>query len=139
MTATSRASMLAAYQMVATHGGVNEADPHRLIVMLMDGALARIAQARGCMERRAPAAEKSAHLQRALAIVDELRCSLDLTQGQLAQNLDSLYDFMSRQLLQAHVSDKPELLERVAALLQEIRGAWIALPPEARALRRDPR
>ena len=75
----------------------------------------------------------------ALAIVDELRCSLDLTQGQLAQNLDSLYDFMSRQLLQAHVSDKPELLERVAALLQEIRGAWIALPPEARALRREPR
>jgi flagellar secretion chaperone FliS len=71
--------------------------------------------------------------------VDELRCSLDLTQGQLAQNLDSLYDFMSRQLLQAHVSDKPELLERVAALLQEIRGAWIALPPEARALRREPR
>ena len=69
MTATSRASMLAAYQMVATHGGVNEADPHRLIVMLMDGALARIAQARGCMERKAPAAEKSVHLQRALAIV----------------------------------------------------------------------
>ena len=138
MTATSRASMLAAYQMVATHGGVTEADPHRLIVMLMDGALSRIAQARGCMERKATA-DKSAHLQRAIAIVDELRCSLDLTQGQLAQNLDSLYDFMSRQLLQAHVSDKPELLERVAALLQEIRGAWIALPPEARALRRDAR
>ncbi len=138
MTATSRASMLAAYQMVATHGGVNDADPHRLIVMLMDGALARIAQARGCMERQATA-EKSAHLQRALAIVDELRCSLDLAQGELAQNLDSLYDFMSRQLLQAHVSDKPELLERVASLLQEIRGAWIALPPEARALRREPR
>ncbi len=36
MTATSRASMLAAYQMVATHGSVTEADPHRLIVMLMD-------------------------------------------------------------------------------------------------------
>ncbi len=138
MTATSRASMLAAYQMVATHGGVNEADPHRLIVMLMDGALARIAQARGCMERKATA-EKSAHLQRAIAIVDELRCSLDLTQGELANNLDSLYDFMSRQLLQAHVADKPELLERVASLLQEIRGAWIALPPAARALRREPR
>ena len=138
MTATPRASMLAAYQMVATHGGVNEADPHRLIIMLMDGALARIAQARGCMERKATA-EKSAHLQRAIAIVDELRCSLDLTQGELASNLDSLYDFMSRQLLQAHVADKPELLERVASLLQEIRGAWIALPPEARALRREPK
>ena len=136
MNATSRAAMLAAYQMVATHGSVTEADPHRLIVMLMDGALARIAQARGCMERKATA-EKSAHLQRAIAIIDELRCSLDLTQGELAQNLDGLYDFMSRQLLQAHVADKPELLERTASLLQEIRGAWIALPPEARALRRS--
>jgi flagellar protein FliS len=130
--------MLAAYQMVATHGSVTEADPHRLIVMLMDGALARIAQARGCMERKATA-EKSAHLQRAIAIVDELRCSLDLSQGELAQNLDSLYDFMARQLLQAHVSDRLELLDRTSALLQEIRGAWIALPPEARALRRGAR
>ncbi|MCU0759129.1 MAG: flagellar export chaperone FliS [Steroidobacteraceae bacterium] len=138
MTATSRASMLAAYQMVATHGSVTEADPHRLIVMLMDGALSRIAQARGCMERKATA-EKSLHLQRAIAIVDELRCSLDLSQGELAQNLDSLYDFMSRQLLQAHVSDRLELLDRTASLLQEIRGAWIALPPEARALRKVPR
>ena len=138
MTATSRASMLAAYQMVATHGSVTEADPHRLIVMLMDGALSRIAQARGCMERRATA-EKSAHLQRAIAIIDELRCSLDLTQGELAQNLDSLYDFMARQLLQAHVADRMELLDRTAALLQEIRGAWIALPPAARALRRAAR
>lgn len=135
MTATSRASMLAAYQMVATHGSVTEADPHRLIVMLMDGALARIAQARGCMERKATS-EKSAHLQRAIAIIDELRCSLDLAQGELAQNLDSLYDFMSRQLLQAHVSDRLELLDRTSSLLQEIRGAWIALPPEARALRK---
>lgn len=138
MTASSRASMLAAYQMVATHGSVNEADPHRLIVMLMDGALARIAQARGCMERKATA-EKSVCLQRAMAIIDELRGSLDLTQGDLAHNLDSLYEFMSRQLLQAHVSDKAELLERVASLLQEIRGAWIALPPAARALRRETR
>lgn len=138
MTATSRASMLAAYQMVATHGSVTEADPHRLIVMLMDGALSRIAQARGCMERKATA-EKSAHLQRAIAIIDELRCSLDLTQGELAQNLDSLYDFMARQLLQAHVADRTELLDRTTSLLQEIRGAWIALPPEARALRRTAR
>ena len=135
MTATSRASMLAAYQMVATHGSVTEADPHRLIVMLMDGALSRIAQARGCMDRKATA-EKSAHLQRAIAILDELRCSLDLKQGELAHNLDRLYDFMGRQLLQAHVEDRSELLDRTGALLQEIRGAWLALPPAARALRK---
>ena len=84
-------------------------------------------------------AEKSTHLQRAIAIIDELRASLDLSQGELAHNLESLYEFMSRQLLQAHVVDQPELLDRTAALLQEIRGAWLALPAEARALRRAAR
>ena len=68
MTATSRASMLAAYQMFATHGSGTESDPQRQIVMLMDGALSRIAQARGCMERKATA-EKSAHMKSAISII----------------------------------------------------------------------
>ncbi len=110
MTATSRASMLAAYQMVATHGSVNEADPHRLIVMLMDGALTRIAQARGCMERKATA-EKSAHLQRAIAIIDELRASLDLTQGDLAAQSRQPLRIHVAPVAQAHVGDKSELLD----------------------------
>ena len=53
MNGHSRASTLGAYQSVAAHGGVAAADPHRLIVMLMDGALERIAQARGCMQHGA--------------------------------------------------------------------------------------
>ena len=52
MSGYSRTSTLGAYQSVAAHGGVAAADPHRLIVMLMDGALERIAQARGCIAAR---------------------------------------------------------------------------------------
>jgi flagellar protein FliS len=126
---------MATYQMVAAHGGVAAADPHRLVVMLMDGALARIAQARGCAERKA-IVEKSAHLSRTLAILDELRHSLDPSQGELASNLDRLYDYMSRQLLHAHVDHRTQLLDEVAHLLGEIRAAWIALPADARAVRR---
>lgn len=128
-------SKLAAYQMVATHGGVAAADPHRLILMLMDGALSRFAQARGCMER-GEKAEKCQHLQRALAIVGELRGSLDLgSGGALAVNLDRLYDYLSRQLLRAHASEDTDLLDHCSTLMQEIRSAWIAIPASARNVR----
>jgi flagellar protein FliS len=139
MTAYTRPSTLAAYQSVATHGGVAASDPHRLIVMLMDGALERIARARGCLENGATA-DKNQLLSTAVAILDELRCSLDLANGgPLAANLDDLYDYMCRQLVKANLTNRIEILDEVAQLLGEIRSAWIALPAEARALRPTPR
>jgi flagellar protein FliS len=139
MTAYGRPSTLAAYQSVATHGGVAAADPHRLIVMLMDGALERIARARGCLENGA-LADKNQQLSTAVAIIDELRCSLDLANGgPIAANLDDLYDYMCRQLVKANLTNRVETLDEVLHLLGEIRSAWIALPAEARALRPTPR
>ncbi|HEY8509941.1 MAG TPA: flagellar export chaperone FliS [Steroidobacteraceae bacterium] len=130
-----RASTLAAYQSVATHGGVAAADPHRLILMLMDGALDRIAQARGCLQHGAMS-EKNRLISSAVQIVEELRASLDLNAGgTIAANLDDLYDYMGRQLLKANLTNRIETLDEVSHLLNEIRSAWIALPAEARALR----
>lgn len=135
MTAYSRSSTLAAYQSVAAHGGVAAADPHRLIVMLMDGALERIAQARGCMQHGA-GGDKNGLLSAATAIVDELRGSLDLKAGgSIAANLDDLYDYICRQLLKANLGNHPAILDEVTQLLTEIRSAWIALPADARAMR----
>jgi hypothetical protein len=74
MSAYSRHQQLAAYQSVAAHGGIAQDDPHRLVLMLMDGAQQRIQAARGCIER-GDRAQKVQLLQRALAIVDELRAS----------------------------------------------------------------
>jgi flagellar protein FliS len=134
-----RTSTLGAYQAVATHGGVASADPHGLVVMLMDGALERIAKARGCI-RNGARGEKAQFIQAAVRIVDELRCSLDLgAGGPIAANLDDLYDYMSRQLIKANASDRIETLDEVSHLLGEIRSAWIALPADARALRPSPR
>jgi flagellar secretion chaperone FliS len=131
----SRASTLGAYQSVAAHGGVAAADPHRLIVMLMDGALERIAQARGCMQH-GTAGDKNGLLSSAVAIIDELRCSLDLKAGgSIAANLEDLYDYICRQLVKANVSNRIGILDEVTHLLNEIRTAWITLPAEARALR----
>lgn len=132
MNPQSKASMLAVYRSVATHGGVAAADPHQLILMLLDGALERLAKARGCLERGAHG-EKTQHVARALAIVGELRASLDSSQGPLAERLDALYEYISRQLLRAHVEHDPRLLDSLAGLLGEIRAAWVAIPAQVRA------
>lgn len=119
-----------AYQQVAAHGGVAAADPHKLILMLLDGAIQRIAQARGCTANGAKV-DATLHLQRALAIVGELRASLDLSKGPIAENLDALYDYIGRQLLVAHVPSKRDNLAHLSSLLGEIRSAWAAIPPSA--------
>jgi flagellar secretion chaperone FliS len=123
-------SSLAAYRSVAAHGGVDAADPHRLIVMLMDGALERIGAARGAMEHGQ--ADTRTHLiHRAVEIVQELRASLNLEAGgELATNMADLYDYSSRQLVRANIEGRPELLDEVANLLRQIRSAWIQIPAQ---------
>jgi flagellar secretion chaperone FliS len=128
MAAYSQSSSLAAYQTVAAHGGVAASDPHRLILMLMDGALERIASAKGAMENGAPES-KSRLLHRAVAIVDELRASLNMDAGgEIAQNMADLYEYSGRQLMRANLENKVDLLDEVSHLLREIRSAWIQIP-----------
>src|SRR4026207_728080 len=92
----SHAAKLAAYSSAQAHGGVAAADPHRLIVMLLDGALERIATARGCMTR-GDTAEKARLINRAVSIIGELRSSLDLNSGgPIAGKLGELYDYLCR-------------------------------------------
>jgi flagellar protein FliS len=132
MSGYARASNLAAYQSATAHGGVAAADPHRLIVMLMDGALERIRTARGCIEHK-NIAEKAKLLNRAVSIIGELRACLDAKAGgQIAANLDALYDYMCRRLLKANSESNVAILDEVSNLLQELRGAWVAIPAEAR-------
>ncbi|MFO7325203.1 MAG: flagellar export chaperone FliS [Pseudomonadota bacterium] len=126
-------SSLAAYRSVAAHGGVDAADPHRLITLLMDGALERLASARGAIEHGDPEA-RNRLIHRTVAIVEELRASLNMEGGgQIAANLSDLYEYCGRQLLRANVENRAELLDEVGNLLREIRGAWVQIPAAARA------
>src|SRR5688572_14077128 len=123
MLGYAKSSNLAAYQSAAAHGGVAASDPHRLIVMLLDGAVERIATARGCMQRN-ETAEKARLINRAVSIIGELRSSLDLRNGgQIAANLAELYEYMCRRLLLANTENRAELLDEVNGLLHEIRSA----------------
>jgi flagellar secretion chaperone FliS len=130
----ARNRKLAAYQSISAHGGVAAADPHRLVLMLMDGAIERLAIARGCLERnqRGDVARKAQAVTQSMHIIGELRSSLNLAQGgALAHNLRDLYEYMLRQLLRANAENRVECINEVAGLLAEIRSAWIAIGPGA--------
>lgn len=117
------------YQQVGVKVQVNEADPHRLIQMLMQGGLDRIAQARGAMERAAYA-EKGVLIGKAVNIVGGLREVLDKQAGgELAENLDRLYEFMTIRLFEASRHNDVSKLDEVAKLLGEIKQGWDGIAP----------
>jgi flagellar protein FliS len=115
------------YQAVNTHVQAVDASPHRLIQMLMEGGLTRIAQARGAMERQ-QTAMKGELIGKAIGIIGGLRNGLDLQQGgELAANLDSLYQYMVSRLLEANVKNDAAPLDEVAGLLRNVKSGWDAI------------
>ena len=119
---------LSKYQNVSAATGVTDATPHRLIQMLMEGALARIAAARGHMVHGDPAA-RGEQIGWAISIISGLQACLDMEQGgEISHNLDALYDYMVRRLGEASANNDPSILDEVAGLLGEIKSAWDQLP-----------
>ena len=115
------------YQSVNTQAQAVDASPHRLIQMLMEGGLTRIAQARGAMERQ-QTAMKGELIGKAIGIIGGLREGLDLQQGgELAANLDSLYQYMVSRLLEANVKNDAVQLDEVAGLLRNVKSGWDAI------------
>jgi flagellar protein FliS len=120
-------SAMKQYQSVNTQAQAVDASPHRLIQMLMEGGLTRIAQARGAMERQ-QTAMKGELIGKAIGIIGGLRASLDLQQGgELAANLDSLYQYMVSRLLEANVKNDAAQLDEVAGLLRDVKTGWDAI------------
>ena len=123
---------LGAYQTVSAHGAVADADPHRLVQMLMDAAMERMNTARACIERD-ETSRKARLLHSCVTLIAELRGSLNMKDGgPLAQNLSALYEYMNRQLLMANVQNDVSKITEVMSLLTEIRTAWVAIGPEVR-------
>lgn len=116
------------YQNVETQSGVESASPHRLIQMLMEGAIEKTNLAKGYMQR-GDIALKASHISWAISIIDGLRMSLDIeADGEIAKNLDDLYDYMGRRLAEANQNNSVDMLNEVAGLLNEIKSAWDAVP-----------
>lgn len=127
----------AAYANVSVHSGVNSASPHRLVQMLIDGALDRIATAKGCLQRGQVAA-KGQQISTAISIVGGLRASLDMDAGQeIARNLHELYTYMERRLFEANLKNDPEILDEVSGLIRQIKEAWDAIANQVETPQHD--
>jgi flagellar secretion chaperone FliS len=116
------------YSRVGLETGVVSANPHRLIVMLFDGAILACKNALPHIEAKA-FAEKGAMISKAIMIIESgLKASLDKQAGgEIAESLDALYDYMSNRLYIANLKNQQEPVNEVIKLLIELRSAWEAI------------
>ena len=106
-----------------TEASVLTAPPGRLVVMLYDGAIRFLAQAAAAM-RAGERARMRDRLGRADAIIDELNISLDMSYGEIPEQLRSIYLFCKGELREASVRSDVERVETVSGLLRELRDSW---------------
>lgn len=119
-----------AYSSVRLESRVLDATPYRLVQMLFEGALERIAQAKGAMQQK-QTERKGVLINKACGIIGGLQGALDdAGDGQLSANLDNLYDYMIRRLAEANMKNDTSILDEVAKLLSEIKSAWDAIDPQ---------
>ena len=119
------------YKQVGVQSGIESASPHRLIQMLMAGALEKISAAKGHMSR-GEVSQKGEQIGWAISIIDGLRVSLDKNVGgELVENLDALYEYMGQRLLAANISNDIEVLDEVVNLMSEIKAGWDGIAQEA--------
>ena len=131
MMNSSIANALKSYGQGGKSASVEGASPHRLVQMLMERLLEKVATAKGHMARGNPA-QKGENISAAIAIASGLRSSLNLDAGgEIARNLDALYEYMERRLLEANVHNKLDYLDEILALTKEIKSAWDVIPEAA--------
>ncbi len=117
------------YQQMGAHSGVMDASPHKLIQMLLDGALTRILSAKASLKQK-NVMKKGEQIGSAISIVEGLRSSLDFNQGgEISKNLDALYEYINHILLQANIKNDPALLDEAGKLLSQIKMGWDAIDP----------
>ena len=116
---------ITAYKRTGIESGVETADPHKLILMLFEGAQEALAKAKLHIQHN-EIAKKGEMLSKAIMIIDHgLKASLDMNTGEdIAQKLFSLYEYMTNRLLIANVQNNIKIIDEVNNLLSELYSAW---------------
>jgi len=115
---------------VAGAAATEGASPHALILMLFDGAIKAVAKARMAMAK-GEIAPKCEAISKAVAIIqDGLQLSLDTRAGgEMAENLNALYEYMVNRLVLANLKNQLEPLDEVGKLLVDLKNAWSQIAP----------
>lgn len=112
------------YQQVNVSSEALDADPHRLIQLLLEAALTRLAQAKGAIERK-DMPQKAVLIGKVGDIVQSLQASLNMSAGgELSLQLERLYDYITFRLLEASSQNSIEIVEEIMSLLLQVKSAW---------------
>jgi flagellar protein FliS len=123
-------SAMKEYQQVSIHSSIMDASPHRLVQMLMEGVLEKIALAKGNMANN-NIAGKGENISKGIAIIGGLKSSLNKeVGGALAENLSNLYDYMANRLVVANLLNDENILDEVTGLMAGIKMGWDGIPDE---------
>ncbi|MCU1723865.1 MULTISPECIES: flagellar export chaperone FliS [Pseudomonas] len=115
------------YQKISAQAQTSEASPHRLVQMLMEGGLDRVAQAKGSLERN-DIAGKGIAIGKAIGIIGGLREGLDRdNMTPELERLDGLYLYMNRRLIDANLKNDIAALDEVTDLLITVKEGWDAV------------
>jgi len=118
------------YQKMNVQTSLSDASPHQLITMLFDGLISRLAMAKGFIDRK-DYEGKSRCLGSAITIIGALQNSLDKEQGgDIAENLDRLYLYMTRRVFAAGVANDISILDEVVSLVKTIKAGWDGIKEE---------
>jgi flagellar secretion chaperone FliS len=120
------------YRKVGVSTAITDADPHKLVALLLAGACERIRLAEACLERN-DQARKGKAIGEACAIVGHLNGSLDHEAGgEVAGNLSALYEYVLQRLTEANLHNDAAALQESLQLIGEIDSAWNAIPQDQR-------
>lgn len=120
------------YRKVGATSSILEADPHKLIQLLLEGACSRLRLAMAHMERGDQAA-KGKSIGRTCDIVSHLAATLELERGgDIAQNLSALYDYVLVKLTEGNLHNDRSALQEALDLLTQIETGWSAIAANAR-------
>ncbi len=112
------------YSSVSSQTRVVDADPHRLIQILMENALEKLAIAKGCITRN-DVHDKGLNISLALSIIEALQSCLNQEEGgEIAANLRELYDYMMQALLEANLNNDIHKIDEVIKLLAIVKDGW---------------
>ena len=121
---------LSAYTQTNIDSIVHEATPHKLIEMLFKGAKDSLAQAIGAIEQK-DFEVKGKKISKATAIILNLQTYLDQEKGgEIAENLNELYTYMAKVLIDANRTNDLGKLREISGLLNTVADGWTSMSEE---------
>ena len=119
---------LQSYRKVSLESELSVASPHRVIQMMFEGALQRLAQSRYAIENN-DIENKGIYIGKAIGIITGLNNSLNMEAGgEIANNLSDLYDFMLRKISEANLNNDVQAIDDVSEIIRTIKEGWDAIP-----------